>query len=289
MIPVLLAKIKTRDGVTLDGIYVKPKRKSKLALIWIHGLTSRFYSGQALIQELSSRCQKSGIGYFKFNTRGHDIVHRYGSNKKPLLGSAFEKFKDCILDIRAMINLAQRLGYRNIVLAGHSTGANKALYYFYQTRDRAVKDLILLGPTSDIAFDYKKFGKKEVKKRLLRAIKLKRKNPNLLLPQKYGLWGAARLVSILREGTTEDMFPYYNSNAKWKELKSVKIPVAVIFGSRDEYLTLPVKKLIEIFRRNAKSTKNFSGIVIKGARHSFHRKEKKLARAIVRRIKQAIA
>ncbi|KKW18731.1 MAG: hypothetical protein UY60_C0005G0042 [Parcubacteria group bacterium GW2011_GWB1_50_9] len=91
MIPVFLTRIKTSDGITLEGIVVPPKKKGRIALIWIHGLTSRFSSGQTLINELSSLCTKNKIAYFKFNTRGHDIVSR-GPKQKPI-GGAFEKFE----------------------------------------------------------------------------------------------------------------------------------------------------------------------------------------------------
>ncbi len=285
MLPVLLTKTKTRDGVTLDGIYVPPKRKSKTALIWIHGLTSRFYSGQTLVQELSSQCQKSGIGYFKFNNRGHDIAVR-GQDKTPFLGTAFEKFEECLHDIRATINFAKNLGYKKMILAGHSTGANKALYYMYKTRDPRVRGLVLLGPTSDIAYDHMKFGRKTIRRRVALAKKMKKAGRFSLLPQKFGIWSAQRYVSILEEGGPEDVFPYYNPKALWKELKSVKVPLAVVVGSREEHLDRPLKEFMEAFRKNATVAKSFSGIIIKGARHSFHGKEKELAKAIVDWIKK---
>ena len=124
-------------------------------------------------------------------------------------------------------------------------------------------------------------GKREIARRLALAEKLKRKDPYRLLPQKFGIWSAQRLVSVLSPGAGEDVFPYYNQKAQWKELRSVRVPVAVIFGSRDEYLTGPAKKHIEIFRKNAVNAKSFSGIIIKGARHSFTKKEKELAKVIV--------
>ena len=80
MIPVYLSKIKTRDGIPLEGIIVEPKRKSSTALVWLHGLGSRFSSGQTLVAELSDAARKNNFGYFKFNTRGHEIAAR--GNKK---------------------------------------------------------------------------------------------------------------------------------------------------------------------------------------------------------------
>ena len=285
MISVLLTKIKTRDGITLDGIYVAPKRKGKTALIWLHGLTSRFYSGQPLIKELSEKCQKNGIGYFKFNTRGHDIVVR-GQGKHKLLGTLYEKFEDCIKDIDAMIHFAKRLGYKNILLAGHSTGANKALYYLYKTKNRSVKRLLLASGTSDISGEIKRVGKKEFKKIVQLAKTLYRKNPESLFMTHGFLFTAKRYLSLHLPGKAEDVFPYYNPRARWKELTSVKSPVAVIIGSRDEYLNIPPKKFIEIFRQNCKNSKSFSGIIIKGAGHGFYGKEKELTQNIVKWIEE---
>lgn len=285
MIPVLLTKIKTSDGITLDGIYVKPKRKGDTALIWLHGLTSRFYSGQPLIKELSEKCSRNGVGYFKFNTRGHDIIVR-GQGKHKLLGTLFEKFEDCIKDIDATIRLAKQLGYKNIILAGHSTGANKALYYFYKRRTKSVKGLILVGALNDSSAETERVGKKEFEKTVRLAKKLYRKNPDALFMSRGFIWTARRYLSLHAPKTTEDVFPYNNPSASWKELKSAKIPVSVIIGSRDEYLGMPAKKFVEIFRKNSKTAKSFSGIIVKGARHSFYGKEKELARVVNNFIKK---
>lgn len=301
MLSVLLTQIKTRDGVVLDGIYVKPRRKGKTALIWLHGLTSYFHSSQTLIHELSLRCQNSGIGYLKFDTRGHDIVTR-GGGKHALLGTLFETFEDCTYDIRAMINYTSRLGYQDIILAGHSTGANKAVYYLYKTKDRRVKGVILIGGLNDIIAERKRVGKKEFGRIVRITKRLYRKDPLSLFTSQGFLYTARRSMSLYTPGSAEDVFPYYNlprpkgrdggrrpsRKARWKELKSIRTPLAVIFGSRDEYLDRPAKDLIEIFRMNAPRTKQFSGVILKGAGHSFTKKEKELAKTIVRWVKRTI-
>lgn len=277
MIPVLLAKTKTSDGITLEGIYVPPIRKAKTALIWIHGLASRFSSGQTLIKELSAACAKNGIGYFKFNNRGHDIVNK-DALPKGLSGSGFEKFEECILDIRAIVKFAKKLGYRDIILAGHSTGANKILYYLYQTRDRSIRGLALINPISDIAAEKKRIGEKRLVK-ILQVVR--RLSQNSLIPQKYGIYTARRYLSLYMGGSPEDVFPYHNPKAKWTELKTARVPLIVILGSCDEYLDRPAKHLLELFRENSSSTKSFRGIIIKGAKHSFRGKEKELSASLI--------
>ncbi len=288
MIRVFLSRIKTRDGINLEGIYVKPRRKSNIALVWLHGLGSNFARGQTLMEELSAQCQRNNIGYFKFNNRGHDaaVSIRKDNGKNQYIGDAFEKFTDCVLDIRAIIGNARKLGYRRIILIGHSTGANKALYYIYKTKDRSVKGLILLGPVSDIAAGRKKFGTAGLARGVELAERLSRKNPAALMPALYGIFSARRFLSLFRPGGAEDVFPYLNPGTSWKELKGVRAPIAVIFGPRDEYLNRPAKEIIEIFRSHASSTKSFSGVIIRGADHGFRKKEKELSLAIIQEIQK---
>src|SRR2546428_790065 len=154
-IPVSLAHLDTRDGVGLDGVIAAPHGRRRAALIWVHGLGSVFYSGQPLIREASTRLNAVGIGYFKFHNRGHGVVARAG---KRLAGAAFERFGQSVEDIRAMVTFARARGYRRVILAGHSTGANKVLHYAARARDRRVSGIVLLSPISDVAAQAKRGG-----------------------------------------------------------------------------------------------------------------------------------
>lgn len=285
MIRVFLTSIKTSDGITLDGIYVPPQHKSRIALIWIHGLAGYFYSGQKRIHELGLSASKNNVGFFQFNTRGHDIVSKSSTG---FTGAAFENFKDSVFDINAVINFAKRLGYKKIILAGHSTGANKTLFYIYKTRNPAVKGLLLLGPVNDTTSEIKRIGFQNFRRALKTAQKLAQKNINTFLPQQFGIYTAKRYLSFHTNTSTENVFPYNNPSAKWKELHSVRIPIAVVFGSREEHIDRPAQKLIEIFKKNAVNAKSFSGIIIKNADHGFHKKETELAREIINWIKRSV-
>jgi alpha-beta hydrolase superfamily lysophospholipase len=277
-VDVSLVRLRTRDGVWLDGVMAEPRRRS-VALIWVHGLGSVFSSGQPLIRELSNRLNKAGIGYFKFNNRGHDVVAGRG---KLLAGAALERFGHSILDIRAMITFAARSGYGRVVLAGHSTGANKILHYTARARDRRVAGLVLLGPVSDIAAAAKQLGARELERRVAAAERLARRDPHGLVPRAWGYWSARRYISLYRSGEDEDVFQYYRPGARWAALRSVRLPVAAIIGSRDEYLDRRPEALIEAFRKNAARARSFTGLVIRGARHGFQGHEPELADAIVR-------
>jgi len=277
-IPVVLARLQTPDGVYLDGVLAEPARRTGTALVWVHGLGSAFASGQPLMRELSARLTRAGIGYFKFNTRGHDVV---GGRGRALAGAAFERFRDCVVDLRTVIAFAQRRGFKRIVLAGHSTGANKALYYAATTADRRVAGLILLGPISDIAGEAKRIGRRELGRRVAQAARLAARDRRALVPRGWGVWSARRYLSLYRPGEAEDVFPYDRRGARWTALRAIRQPVAVIIGARDEFLDRAPEALLDAFAAQARRAESFTGRIIPGALHGFEAREGAVAGAIV--------
>src|SRR2546427_8453516 len=282
-VAVSLVRVETRDGVFLDGVVAEPRRRRHTALIWVHGLGSVFSSAQPLIRELSRRLNTAGIGYFKLNNRGHYVVAGRG---KRLAGAAFERFGQSVEDIRAMVTFARARGYRRVILAGHSTGANKVLHYAARARDRRVSGIVLLGPISDAAAEAKRVGARELRRRVAAAEKIARRDPQALVPREWGYWSAQRYISLYRPGEVVDVFPYYRPNARWTALRSVRLPIAAIVGSRDEFLDRPAHEVIDAFRRNATHARSFNGVVVRGARHGFQGSERKLADLFVRWIRE---
>lgn len=285
-IPVTLTSILTQDHVPLAGAFVEPRGRKNVAIIWLHGLTSSFATGQPLMKELSDACQHAGIGYFKFNTRGHDIAVRGG---RKLVGTGFENFSDCLKDIDAMVRFVRSRGYQRVVLAGHSTGANKALYYAAKRHARILSGIILAGPISDVAGLRHDVGQKELDRRIALAKRLFAKNKQALMPLPGFHGTAARYLSLYEPGHAEDTFPYYNPRARWTALRSVRQPIAVIIGSKDGHLDRPVPEFLQAFAVHAMRAKSFSSLAIKGADHGFHGKEKALAATIMAWIQESIS
>jgi pimeloyl-ACP methyl ester carboxylesterase len=280
-----LVRLQSRDGVPLDGVVAEPRGRRHTALVWVHGLGSVFSSGQPLIAALSRELTAAGLGYFKFNTRGHDVVAGRGAQ---LAGAAFERFSRSLEDLRTVIAFAAQRGFRRIVLAGHSTGANKALHYVARRRDRRVVALMLLGPISDIAGEARRIGAGELARRVAAAERLARRDALALVPRAWGFYGARRYVSLYKPGQDEDVFPYYRDRARWSALRSVRVPVAAIVGARDEYLDRPPQALLEAFRINAGRARSFTGLVVPGAAHGFAGHERALAGMMVRWLRQAL-
>lgn len=291
---VSLEQITTKDGITLDGAVADAKGKKRVGILFVPGLTSNFSHARALWRGLAAAGKNRGIGVAAFNTRGHDIMAGY-RRKRPgekrgryvMLGAAFENFKDCIYDIRAGVRFLKKRGYRTIILAGHSTGSQKSLYYLSQTRDRNVKGLVLAGPVSDISVRRRELGHGFTKNIAAAKRFMKRSGGRTLLPPSITkeFLSAQRYVSLFSPGSPEDVFPYYNPKAEWTALRRIKTPTLVIFGGKDEYLDRSAKETVKTFLAHAPARSRLVTAVIKSAGHNFRGKEKDFANAIIKWIK----
>lgn len=274
-----LASVRTADDLLLDGVAFHPRGKKRTALLWIHGLSGTFYHQRGILFELSRNMGRAGVGAAAFNNRGFGIISR---SNKHTVGVAFEDFTKCVLDLRAMISKLVSMGYHDVVLIGHSTGANKAVYYLSKTHDRRVKGLVLAGGLSDIAADaISPSGAKALHRAVRTAERLvasRRGSELMVVDGKY--YTAKRVVSLYKPGQAEDVFPVHDPKGRWTAMRSIRISTLMVFGDKDEHMDRSAKKLIELYRSKLVSARKISGSIIAGADHGFKGKERQFASAI---------
>lgn len=276
-----LQKITTRDRVSLRGGVVWPVRKGTTALILVHGLCGSAYAWFERMEPLIAMCRRERIAVASFSTRGSNVVQSlYKAKEKFLGGGAFEKFEDCIQDIRAVIDFFSKNGYRRIVLMGQSTGSNKVVYYLHKTKDRRVKKTVLLVPLSDIVGEMQARGRLQKKFLQKATTQVQRGRGDELFMATYPerLWGAKRYISLYTPGSREDVFPYYDPKGNWRAVESIRIPTLVVLGDKDQHLDRDVGEVMEAFQKHVR---DFRGTIIAGADHSFNKREKQLARAVL--------
>ncbi|OHB17374.1 MAG: hypothetical protein A2913_00960 [Parcubacteria group bacterium RIFCSPLOWO2_01_FULL_40_65] len=286
MKPVLaeLHQIITKDGIPLEGLFFRPKKKSGIAAIWLGGLTSRFSKNPERTNILADIFTKNGIGFATFDHRGLGLINslkvRNGKKEKYIAaGTAFEKFKHSVLDIEAILSFLRKYGYKKIFLLGHSTGANKAAHYIWKKGGRGLAGVGLLGPLSDIPGIKAGLGRKysaalKTAEKMVKKGKGKELIPFSLVNGAF--WSAERFWSIAREGSKEDTFPYYNQKRKFYWAERVRLPVFVVIGEKDQHADRSVKEILETLKKQIPQ-KWFSGAIIKDADHGFSGKENILA------------
>src|SRR3989338_3220498 len=122
----------TVDDLLLPGLLFKSGSSKKVAInLHGNGSSSIFYDLNYLWQQ---QLVKSGIDVLMFNNRGAHIIKKFskvidGEKVRIPYGTAYEKIKDCVIDINAAIGFLKKQGYSEFYLIGHSTGANKICVY----------------------------------------------------------------------------------------------------------------------------------------------------------------
>lgn len=288
-----IAEIVTKDKLVHQGIYFAAKRKSKVAILWVHGLTDNFYGDHQLLEALTSKCERQSWGLAAFNTRGHDIVTSITKLDKSTpkgythytAGAGIEEFTDCVLDIEAGVTFLEKQGFSEVILVGSSTGANKVCYFAGTQKDKRVAGVILASPISDVAIKIKELGNKyqSVIKKAQALVKAG-KGDALVEGFDYMPLTPKRFLSLYQENSAEDVFPYYQKNPKFAILAKIKKPLMVVMGAADEYSDRPVPEIIKILKKHQRS-KNFRAVIVPRAFHSFGGKEKEFIREVANWIK----
>jgi pimeloyl-ACP methyl ester carboxylesterase len=274
-------RITTKDNLELHGILFEPNKKIDKALIHIHGWSGNFYENK-FIDFIAKEAVDKGFAFLTFNNRGvgfvTDLIRRKKSKVEYVkIGGSWEKFENCILDIKAAVDFLDKKGYKKIILEGHSLGCQKITYYKYKTEDKRVKALVELAPVDDVGFVKRLHGKKYENSLRIAKEMVKKGLGNKPVPKWMlftPLLSARRYLDIADSNTMQGRLFDYSGNLK--EIKNVNCPVLAIFGSKDDYEIEAGKKL-EILKNNVK---NCDTKLIKNANHGFVGSEAVLSKIV---------
>ncbi len=277
-----LVEVVTKDKLIHQGMYVKPKKSGKKAILWVHGLTGRFYGDVNLMNLFAEACETKGMGFASFNNRGHDVVanirkidkRKRGGYRHAMYGAGLERFEDCVFDIDAGVTFLVEQGFTDVILVGHSTGANKVCYYACSKRDPRVVGVVLAGPMSD------RFSQNTDKVNYKTNVALMKKlvregKGDEILTRHFFPMSAKRWLSLLAPHSKEDVFNYGDKTNVLSAFRCIRKPLLVVFSGIDETADRPIGAIKKIFDQHARA-KSYTSAIILGATHSYAGKEKEL-------------
>ena len=281
-----LVRFEATDGVELSGLLFEPKRKTKRAILFLHGTGGSSVFTSKRTNRLAAELLRSGFAYFPFNNRGALVVSRAGR------GCAYEKIRDCVFDIDGAARELRRRGYRELWLVGHSTGANKiAVYDFYKPRN-PFRGYVLLGGGDDTGMLWQQLGDPRFRLALAKAkamIAAKRGTefvPASIYPQPMS-WTAFR--DMANPDGDYNVFPFLEviSNIRlgrkprFRHVRDIRKPALFLYGENDEYLEGNVSRCVSILADAIGPKPNVELAIMSGADHGFGGREEELASVIV--------
>ena len=143
-------KIETRRGTVLDGVLFSTCEKADTVLIAITGIHGNFISNP-FYYNIGETLSAAHIDFIYAQTNDAYGIMRTRNAKTgeaETIGSWNERFEWADEDVAAYVDYAEMNGYKHIILAGHSLGANKVIYYLSQHRDERIEHFLLMSPAN---------------------------------------------------------------------------------------------------------------------------------------------
>ncbi len=276
-----LVRMQSIDGIELPGMFYTPDKKTNKIVIHVHGLSGNFYENPFL-DVLANTYTQMGYAFVTFNNRGREyITEMIKQNQGVILGSCYESFEDCVLDIEGVVNWVKEKGYDEMILQGHSYGCNKVVYYYDKKKEDCIKKIVLLAPC-DIPTEVETYTGKNYetcKQEATRLVKEEKKEELIDFPvfPNGKISAKTFYYDFLYDGSC-DFFRYREKDGKSEILNRINIPVLVLFGDQDgSVLTQPKEVVTNYLQNNIDKSKI---ILIEGANHSFLSHYEELAEEI---------
>lgn len=282
--------IVSSDYITHQGLLFSPDNMDfKKIIIHIHGMAGNFYEN-SFIPIMAEQYTANNISFLTFNNRGHDYIcdckrnNSDGSAESFSGGTAYEVLEDCIFDIEGAITFAKERGYREIILQGHSSGANKIVYTMSK-KQMNVHGVILISPCDDIGVSIDAIGSDRRIELLNHAKDLVAQGKDdTFMPDgaffSYPYTAKAYLNSFL-DNSALDMFPYRTPSSPFVEFGSISTPMLIVFGNKGEFLLQDHKSVFDLLNQKKHPRMRLTCEIIDGASHSYTLKENDLAHTIL--------
>ena len=277
--------VPTRRGVVLNGVLFRPRqeRTADTVMIAITGIHGNFYSNP-FYYNIGDTLSGSGIDFVYAQTNdafGRIKTVNVNTGKEELIGSWNERFSHTDEDIDAYLTFAENEGYRHIILAGHSLGANKVIYYLSHHHDQRVDHFFLLSPAN---LTYMMSGVTEREKQEILA-QVERGDGDKMLPFPFMGW-----VECIANTAWDWQFSGLLNNVHtakdgdFSQAKNVTHTGALLVGTYDNFTDGDPSEFLRNLNAHMPTEEQNKLIFIEKTGHTYQMKNQEAADDILRQL-----
>jgi pimeloyl-ACP methyl ester carboxylesterase len=288
----------TEDDLRLMGAHYPG---NDVCIVEVHGMSGNFienYYANVLGEKLASQ----GYGFIYGHNRGYGHVNDISTRpvksedngwNTTRIGEAYELFEDSPKDVDAWVTKARDLGYKKIILVGHSLGCNKVVYYLSQNPEADITGVILASPPDMVGLVELERYQPDHLKLLKQARELvEAGKPREMVDGQIWDWymlSAQTYLSLFEQGGAADNLPVLRNPDAFEQLASIKQPILGIMGEHDDIEIRSLKEDIELIKSKATGTSEFKIAFIPGANHDYQNRETDFADVVTNWVTMQIA
>ena len=278
--------VETERGTLLNGVLFSSEKKAETVVIAITGIHGNFYSNP-FYYNIGDTLTAGGIDFIYAQTNdafGQIQTFNVKTQKPELIGSWNEDFNYVDEDIEGYLNFAHKEGYKNIILAGHSLGANKVIYYLSRHHDKNnVSHFILLSP-ANLTWLMKNVTERE-KQIILEYVESG--NENKILPFYFMGW-----VECIAKTAYQWLFTptlnnvHVEADGDFSQAEKITHTGAMIIGTYDNFTYGNPAGFLSNINNHMPTAKENRLIFIQNTGHTYQKKEQEITEDILKVVKE---
>ena len=279
--------VPTKRGVILNGVLFRQdeKKNTDTVMIAITGIHGNFYSNP-FYYNIGDTLNAGGIDFVYAQTNdafGQIETLNINTGQNEIIGSWNERFCYTDEDINAYINFAESEGYKNIILAGHSLGANKVIYYLSRNHDKRVQKFFLLSPAN---LNHMMSGVTQREKNMILE-QVNRGDGNKLLPFPFMGW-----VECIADTAYDWQFSgllnnvHTEKNGDFSQAGKISHSGALLVGTYDNFTDGDQAEFLRNINNHMPKSQENKLIFIEKTGHTYQKKQQELANNILQQLQE---
>ena len=282
-----IIRVETERGLELKGAMWGTTSMDSV-VIMMSGICSNVFQNDLLPFTGELLC-RNGVAFIA----GHAMdafsciaYSDFSTGKQKYTGVVYDDFSLVYEDVEAYVKYAKNLGFKNIILAGHSLGSNKIINYLGNTSDDFIDYFIVSAPV-DLGYWFK------VMPNVAECIELARKfmiegRETEILPYLFGGFSPMSAQTVLGFYNAYNLknCPVISGDGETNSLASIKVTGAFVIGEKDSLTNGDARGFMEKINSYCKKPEENQVIVIPDASHIFYAKHEEYAEVILNCVKQ---
>ncbi|MBP3721623.1 MAG: DUF1749 domain-containing protein [Selenomonadaceae bacterium] len=276
--------VPTKRGTVLDGVLF-PAENADTVLIAITGIHGNFYSNP-FYYNIGETLTAGGVDFIYAQTNdafGRIETHNVNTGKTEIIGSWNERFSYTDEDIEGYLNFAEKAGYKHIILAGHSLGANKVIYYLSRHHEKRAEHFVLLSPAN---LGYLMGGVTEREKEIVRQY-VERGDCEKMLPFPFMGWVPC-IANTAYDWLFSEMLDnvHVEKDRDFSEVEQITDSGALVIGTYDNFTYGDPAGFLTNINNHLPTAKENKLIFLERTGHTYQQKEQELADKLLNLIRE---
>ena len=277
-----IINVQTPRGLILKGA-MWGDTSMDTVVIMMSGICSNVFQNE-LLPEAGKVLSENGIAFIAGQTMDAFSFISYSNTKtgkQTTTGVVTDDFSMSYEDVESYVKYAKDLGFKKIILAGHSLGSNRVIHYLANTADDYVNNFIISAPV-DLRHFFDIIPDKEIYLETAQKFVDEGRGKDIL-PFAFMGFSPMTANTLLAFYNAENLknCPVISDDGETRSLSQMKVNGAFIIGACDSMTNKNAEGFIRKINSYCKNPKKNRIVVVPNASHIYYAKHNEHACAVL--------